>query len=159
MRAGQIVCLDNHVLIWGIKRQAIPDQQHMIERTRTFLQKLQDEGVTVVIPTVVLAEFLNHIPTEHHPNIIQQLSKSFVLAPFDAKTASLFSDIWKKKHGNGAIPTKPREGLKVDTQIVAVALANQASVIYSEDKDIRNFANGLIEVRDIPAIPTQLSLP
>lgn len=155
---GRIVCLDTHVLIWGISKTAKPSQEYMIGRTANFLAWLQNEQATILIPAVVLAEFLVHIPEKEHRNILALFQRDFFIPSVDALTASLFASVWQKNRNNGLPADASREVLKIDGLLVATALACKAHIIYSEDPDIEKLAKGYIDVSPIPSIPTQPEL-
>ena len=158
---GIIDCLDTHVLIWGIKKQANPTQQNMIDRAARFIQWLEKEKHTVIIPAPVLGELLMKIPVEQHQNFISQFSKNFIIAPFDAHAASQFAYIWQKtgeSYQSNNQGNSGREKIKVDCMIVAIAVAQKANVLYSEDADIIKIANGFVNVKTIPDIPYQYEL-
>ena len=154
-----IVCLDTQVLIWGIKREAQESQRDMIEKTANFLAWLDDERHIVMVPSPVLGEFLMRIPYEGHAAIQQIIESKFIVPSFDRIAASWFARIWQENnHNRGKAGVITRDEVKVDSMIVAVAKANNASRIYSEDPHLPKFANGFIEVCPIPAIPRQLRL-
>ena len=155
---GVVNCLDTHVLIWGVKQQAKPSQQHMIERTSNFIQWMENERHTVVVPAPILGEFLMNIPPANHSAITSVFAKRFVIAPYDARAAAIFATIWQKngKMYRNRVKDEPtREEVKVDCMLVAVAMANNASVLYSEDPHVHELAAGFVTVREIPQIPTQ----
>jgi len=157
-----ISCLDTHILIWGIKQQAAPSQRYMIDRTINFLQWMENESHRILIPAPVLAEFLMKIPVEEHPAVVRAFEKRFIVSPFDALAASKFAAIWqtngRKYHTEVSEHAPGREEVKVDCMIVAIAVANRASVLYSEDPHVQKIADGFITVREIPQIPQQPNL-
>jgi len=157
---GRIVCVDTHVLIWGVKKDASSSQYFMIERTINFLHWLQNEGQTVIVPAPVLGEFLMRIPQNETDNISREIQSRFIVLPYDAVAAALFAKIWQNNKNNG-MPSggADREKIKTDSMIVAIAVANKASIMYSEDLGLQKFAKGFIETRDIPQLPRQLSFP
>ena len=161
---GDLVCIDTHVLIWGISNYAIPGQEHMIDRTKRFLAWLDNRQAQVLIPTVIIAEFLMNVPVEHHATITNLLEKSFVVAPFDTQSASYFSKIWQEKKGQKVVQElqrsgRTREAIKVDGMFVATAVARKASRIYSQDHiGVAKFSEGYIDVEEIPDIPQQANL-
>jgi predicted nucleic acid-binding protein len=154
-----ISCLDTHILIWGVKKQAKSTQHEMIDRTINFLQWLENEGHTILVPAPVLGEFLMRIPAQEHQAVTKVFEKRFVVSPYDVSTTSIFAALWQNNqdlHRISSEEDKPtREEVKVDCMIVAVALANKAHVIYSEDPHIQRISNGKIDVRSIPRIPRQ----
>lgn len=156
-----LICFDNHILIWGIKEQATKGQEDMIPMAKNFIDSLKDE-TSVLIPSIVIAEYLMPIPQELHAMVINLFNKNFIIAPFDALAASKFALIWKTNK-----PTDEADGiiknditkaeLKADSMIVAIAVARKAECIYSHDKWIKTFAKGFIDVKDIPFLPKQVN--
>jgi predicted nucleic acid-binding protein len=156
---GMIVCIDTHVLIWGIKKDSSSSQKMMIERTINFLNWLQKEQQIIIVPAPVLGEFLMKIPHDEHPKITREIQSRFIVPPYDAATASMFARIWQTNKNNGLPSEKDgREKIKTDSMIVAVAVVNNAKILYSEDPGLQKFAKGFIETRNIPLIPRQLTL-
>ena len=159
----KLVCLDNHILIWGIKEEATQGQEDMIPKAKRFFKWLEDEDIKVLIPANVIAEFLMLIPHEEHGNIISLFNKFFIVVPFDTAAASCFAKIWRKRNDDGTIERLKEDGatknkITFDCQIVAIAVTHGASCIYSYDEHIEKFADGYIEVKEIPDIPEQLHL-
>lgn len=160
----KIVCLDTHILIWGIQNSSSLGQEDMIQKAIDLLVWLQENDYLVVVPSIVLAELLMRVPTELHMEVNRILEKSFFIAPFDTLAASHFASIWQKKKEDGAISQLKeakiltREAIKFDCQIVAIAIARNAEMIYSHDIGVQKFGEGLIQVQEIPFFPKQLSL-
>lgn len=155
-----LVCFDNHVLVWGIKEQATPGQENMIPRTKAFIRKLQDDKIHVLIPSVVIAEFLMPIPPDMYATVINLFDRGFVVAPFDTAAASQFAKIWLSKKGQELVNSLVESGstraeLKVDSLIVATAISQKAECIYSHDAGVKAFAQGHIAVKEIPFISEQ----
>lgn len=157
-----LVCFDNNVLVWGVKEQATPGQEGMIPRTKVFIHKLQEDRIHVLIPSVVIAEFLMPIPPDMHATVINLFDRGFVVVPFDTAAASQFAKIWLSNKGQELVDSLIRNGstraeLKVDSLIVATAVSQRAECIYSHDGGVKAFAQGFIEVKEIPFISTQTS--
>jgi predicted nucleic acid-binding protein len=161
---GDLVCFDSHVLIWGISEYATDGQEDMIDRTKRFLKWLDNRKTQILIPSVIIAEFLMSVPPEHHTSITNLLERSFVVAPFDTQAASMYSRIWQEKKGQGIVKQlqkggKTREAIKVDCMLVAIAVVRKASIIYSHDRiGVAKIAEGYIDVEEIPDIPEQQNL-
>ena len=156
----KIICLDNHVLIWGIREQCTQGQEEMIPRTKRFIESI-DSDTLVLVPAIVVAEFLMPVPPELHAMVINLFNKNFIIAPFDALCASKFSIIWNKNKDGAKellVGGETKAELKADSLIVATALARKAECIYSYDKWVRTFAKGFVDVKDIPFIPEQKTL-
>jgi hypothetical protein len=99
------------------------------------------------------------IPQEEHSKITRKIQSSFIIPPYDDAAAAIFAQIWQTNKNNG-LPAEAttREKMKTDSMIVAIAVANKAKIMYSEDPGLCKFAKGFIETRDIPQIPRQLTL-
>jgi hypothetical protein len=151
-----LICFDNHVLIWGIKEQCIEGQEDMIARAKDFIDNLNNETL-VLIPSLVVAEFLMNVPPNLHAMVINLFSKKFVISSFDALCASKYTQIWQahKSIADAEILAKSgktRAELKADGMIVAIAVANKAQCIYSHDKWVKTFSEGFIDVKEIPPV-------
>lgn len=85
-----LICFDTHVLIWGIKEEAKEGQEDRIPLTKRFIDKLSADD-NVLIPSIVMAEFLIPIPSKQHAMVINLFKKKFIIAPFDALAASKFA--------------------------------------------------------------------
>lgn len=156
----RLVCLDNHVLIWGIKEEATEGQESMIPRAKAFIESLDNPDYSVLIPTIVIGEFLMRIPVDMHATVMNLFNRSFIVAPFDMIAASKFAEIWQTKKAQEVINElvksgKTREELKVDRMIVAIAVSREAECIYSHDEALKIFAQGYIAVKEIPFISKQ----
>lgn len=157
-----LICFDNHVLIWGIKEQAKKGQEDKISLAKRFIDSLGNDD-NVLIPSIVLAEFLIPIPPELHAMVINLFTKNFIIAPFDALAASKFSLIWRT---NKPLDTAKqlidnyatRAELRADSMIVATAVARKAECIYSYDNWVKTFAKGFIDVKAIPDVPQAMDI-
>lgn len=155
-----IVCLDPHVLVWGVRCYADEGQEEMVPRAQKLLEQLEKEKATIIVPAPVVAEYLLGVPPERQPEVHEALAKRFAIAPFDAAAAALFAEIWYRRNGGRSVSEEMRFGLdctskhvlKVDCQIVAIARSRKANVIYSHDEGVRKFAGNEIEVRAIPPL-------
>lgn len=150
-----IICLDTHILIWGIKQQASPGQENMIHRAKNLLYTLEDSHSQVIVPSLVLAELLMPVEEKDYGKLLAEISKAFMIVPFDAQAALHYASLWKhwrKKNFEQIGENKPtRAKMKTDFMIVATAISRKAECIYSADTDIDKFAEGHIEVRKLPA--------
>ncbi|HHY38833.1 MAG TPA: type II toxin-antitoxin system VapC family toxin [Clostridia bacterium] len=161
-----IVCLDTHVLIWGIREEAESGQERMIQRTKAFLSELEREKHTVIIPAPVVMEFLLGVPLERHPDVLESLQKRFRVIPFDVVAASFASEIWLTQFKGRTIPDSWRLAnpditkamLKVDIQLIGIALSRRAEVIYSNDTRMKKLAADRIKVEEVPVMTRQLAI-
>ncbi len=161
-----VVCLDTHILVWGIRREATQGQEDYIPHARFLLQKLNDENAKIIIPSIVLAEFLVRCPEDKVNDIIGLFERSFRVVPFNTIAARKAAELWRDKlpallEEIKAFPdecNKTRQLLKVDCQIVATALAYNANVIYSNDSGMKKIGKGLIKVVSLDEVPFQPEL-
>jgi predicted nucleic acid-binding protein len=153
----EIVGFDTHILIWGVQKTSRQEQQEMIPKTVRFLKQLDAQQIKVIIPSVVLSEFLMPIPTSEMNAYLQKIEEKFLLIPYDAIAAIEFAKIWQSKQDDNTIQTLinksfSKHHLKVDGMIVATAVTRRASCIYSHDPGLKKFAAGYIEVKEIPSL-------
>lgn len=163
------VCLDNNILIWGIRGIASLGQESMIGRAKVLLKELDDENAEVLIPAVVVAEFLTGVPKDQHVELLNVLNRRFQVPPFDVRAAAvaaaLSRDFAERKPPlresiQAEVPGILSVKIKADVQILATAIARRADVLYTHDRSLIKMATGLLEVRELPPLPpVQESLP
>jgi predicted nucleic acid-binding protein len=157
-----LVCLDSHILVWGIKNQSEPSQKPMIEKARDFLEMLDEKKIQVLIPTVVIAEILIPEPIENQIKILNILTKNFVIGDLNVAIAQKFAQLFaSNKDLNTLLKEQEKlrkDKMKFDQVIVATALQYGANCIYSYDKHVKSFAKDKIEVNELPDIFKQKKL-
>ena len=154
-----IVCIDSQIIIWGIKQQSSNEQKDMIEKATAFFSWLDANGHEAIIPTVVVAEILAPEPIDIRIKYSEILNKNFRVVNFDNICAYKYAQILNGKFEEVkqlvADNNLSRQKMKLDHLIIASALANNASCIYSYDKGLKTFAKGLIDVREFPQPPSK----
>jgi len=152
-----IFCIDSHIFIWGIKKQATQGQENMIERAEFLFQWADENKHRLMIPTVVIAEVLAPEPIELYPYYMDIINKNFIVAQYDLRAATRYAQILNKKFDKVKEKAKEldikREVMKIDHLIISCALVNGASCIYTIDKGLIAFSDGLLETRDLPTPP------
>ena len=85
---------------------------------------------------------------------IENGSYKVTVADLSAKAASIGADLMRENgtfnkliQENGQ---RLRDHLRTDTQIIAIALANNADVIYTEDKHFIALSQGKIQIKGLP---------
>ena len=87
------------ILIWGVRRQGNGD---MVEYAGYLFRQLEEDEAQVILPSVVVAEFLTQSKTQaERTHVLAELSKRFILVPFDARDAVLAAELWR--YGNTKI--------------------------------------------------------
>jgi len=154
----ELICLDTHVLIWGIQEVSTPNRSQMIPKAKAFLTSLDlgdDQGL---VPSVVVAELLLSVPPEVHTAFTTRLGGYFSTPPFDLKAATIFAQICQAKKESRIIEDlqqnldATRTELRADCMIVATAIAQNAGYIISHDAKLKRFAEGYISVYEIPDV-------
>lgn len=129
---------------------------HSAERIELLIRNLSASKEKIIVPTPVLSEVLVHAGSalETYLEILNRQA-AFRIAPFDQKAAieaalALSDAIKRGGHRvDAANPDATKTKIKFDRQIVAIAVAEGADTIYSDDDDIHNYASyaGLRVVR------------
>ncbi len=122
------------------------------ERVRHLAQKLSESNSIICVPTPVLAEFMVRAGSIG-PELLKRLSNTsrFNLATFGVKAAIEAADLIRaiKDEQKGQQIDKWAK-VKFDTQIVAIAKAENVPVIYAEDPHIEALARRVnIDVRKV----------
>lgn len=152
-------CLDNNILIWGVRGVATSGQEEMIQRAQTFFEDLDTSDADILVPSVVVAEFLAGVPKQQHLGLLDVLNRRFQVVPFDVRTAAVAAELWRdaaernphlKDQIREAFPGTERAKIKADLMILATALARGADVLYTHDGPLKMAAEGRIEVRELP---------
>lgn len=104
------------------------------DRLAYLLETLDDERASIVVPTPVLAELLTfeRVNPEAALNLLKGLARIRV-EPFGEK-AAVECALMLRRTGRG---TGSKAKVKFDHQIVAIAKAVAADVVYSDDKDVQ----------------------
>lgn len=148
---SDIFCFDTQIIIWGIKNEATEGQEENIDKAKSLLKKCQEENIRIIIPSIVLAEAIVPLSSARSVEFTNRISKITRIYPFDTGAAIKFSQIWKKcLHLAKEKDDFNRTKMKADTMILAIALANKADCLYTEDKGLSNIAGDFIQVRKLP---------
>lgn len=150
-----IVVFDTSTLIFLFKPDALgphfPESSDRVDscdlRITHLLSQLQKSKSRIVIPTPALAELLTYAGDAGPAWLgVLSTSKHFRIAPFDVLAAIECADLARRRLGAGKQTKAERRKAKFDEQIVAIAAVENASVIYSDDADIRKLAAGKMDV-------------
>jgi predicted nucleic acid-binding protein len=161
-----MVVIDNTFLSLMLHPKARPPRdpstqkpvERIEDRIEKLIQDLDSESERMIVPTPVLAEFLV-LAGNDAPEYLNRLGemKNLLVKPFDEKAAIELAAIELKERKG---PTKrgtsnsPWTKVRFDRQIVAIAKANRATRIYSDDEDVMKYAarTGIEVVRtwDLP---------
>ena len=142
-----MIVLDNNALVFLYRPDA--EQAGLREKMQYLFDSGKEKGSIFGIPAPVLSEFLIG---EHNPaarrNFLQLFgskSRVFQILPFDMKSAvacAAVADILNERLPNQA-GVESRQKIKVDRQILAIAVSNGAETIVSHDRGLLNAAKAL----------------
>ena len=132
------------------------------ERIAYLVNRLEEQRATIIIPTPALAEFL-FVVDETGATYLRILHTyaSFDIREFDEKAAIECAESQRKAFAKGdkkSGGTGTYQKSKVDRQIISVAKALQADVIYTTDDDVVRMVRTIgglqvVAVWDLP-LPT-----
>jgi predicted nucleic acid-binding protein len=135
------IALDTNILIYFL--EGIEPQSSKVEKVLSKFMKAEDEGI---ISTITVAEILTGFYIAGDVDKAAKVKKllndltlnSFKIVPVTFEIADLAANFRAKR--GGRLP---------DALIVATALNQKASLIYSQDKDLQRF-NKEINIRQLP---------
>lgn len=133
------------------------------ERIDYLIERLEKDRTKIIVPTPALSEILvraGSAGAEYLDRINR--SAAFRIAPFDARAAVEVAAITREALDAGN-KRDDLEGtwakIKYDRQIVAIAKVEGASVLYTDDRNIRKLGSRLglttIPIRDLPLRPKE----
>ena len=137
--------------------------EHAEERIAQLVSDLEKARVKIVVPTPALSELLVHAGNAG-PRLVEELTRSaaFKLAPFDTLAAVEVAEMTRiaiaagdKRAGAAGTWAK----VKFDRQLVAIAKVARADTFYTDDEDLRKFAEAqglrVIRLADLALPPTR----
>ena len=150
-----MICLDTMILILGLQKKAAPKYQYLVERTQRYLKHLDDENETIMIPSPVVAEYLQGFDTIGRVRQVASLQKLFFIPSFDLPLAALAAELsegdsFSKLRQNS---NESRPALKVDVQIAAIAIIHGATQIITQNiSDFKTLVGDRIQIMEVPDI-------
>ncbi|MCC6910167.1 MAG: type II toxin-antitoxin system VapC family toxin [Phycisphaerales bacterium] len=150
-----IVAVDSMILAWSLREDGSEDQR---SRTQWLFDQFEEEQCQIIVPTVVLAEFLVPLSEQRRTEMLGAMSGSFLLAPFDVRCAAIAASLIPSAlDGRKKGEANSRHSVKVDAMLVATAKVWNAGRVYSNDTKCRELAQrlGLVS-HDLPKQPSNL---
>ncbi len=144
-----MILIDNNVLV-----QLLTDRMASDKLVR-YLQ----QNKSLVIPTPVVSEFLAYDFPTRVPFFMQMKSSCAQIAPFNEKAAIICAEFASRLDAEKA--NKPKQKVKIDLQIVSIAVSMNIKSILTEDNDIKKIVETLklrLDVITIADIPKDLPL-
>ena len=125
------------------------------ERVDYLIANLQRDRAKIIVPTPSLAEVL--VGAEQAgPEFLRIIgsSRHFRIVAFDERAAVEFAARQAERKAAGAKSSaQTRAKAKFDDQIVSIAAVENATVIYSDDPDIKKLAGSRFEVIGVAMLP------
>lgn len=140
-----MVVFDASILLFVFDENTPSSVPRAKERVEHLIDRLNDAGEKIVIPTPALSECLVHAGPAG-PEYLTILSKQscFRVASFDERAAveAAVRTFQARTRGQrkGGNPEASKAKIKFDRQIAAVATVEGATAIYSDDSDVRGYA-------------------
>lgn len=138
--ASRLIILDTNALITLLMTNK---NEAEFKNLNTFLK--QNEKLSIALPMPVISEFIAGDDNEARSLSLLKPNSKFKNLDFDAKAALIAAKIYRDYR---QLPQKqksqePRQKVKVDIQIIGIALANNATFIVSHDKGVKKIINDL----------------
>lgn len=139
-----IVSLDSQTLVWGIRKKGPPEK---VKHATYLFDKLNEEEAQIVIPSVVLTEYVTPIKTnQERQAVIAEMGTRFFIAPFDARHAAWAAELWHYGKASRQMgQANARVTLRADTLIIATARGYGVRTFYTDDDDCYNLATQVID--------------
>lgn len=145
--------MDSQTLAWCVRREGVqsptPDQ---IQRAEWLLEELAEMNAQLILPSIVVSEYLVPIDPARHAAVIASMSKRFLIKPFDVHCASLAARLFA--HGKANRPQNipmGRECVRSDAMIIATAVVHNAKLFYTDDGDCLKLAKTTrLDARGLP---------
>jgi hypothetical protein len=160
-----IVCVDTQILFWSLGGKVAKGAETIAPRAIAFMKWLDKQDVRIVIPTIVIGEMLIPVDEQDHPAVLSKLKQDWIIAEFDLRAAVIFARIRREHIQNrryedmrNLLPDVTKKELDADTMIIAIAIAQSATKIYSHNKNLRTLAEGHIVALSFEDENYQLSL-
>jgi predicted nucleic acid-binding protein len=156
---AKLVSIDSMILIWMTRkshykkggRPVSTETEELQKRAGYLLFDLNENGYEIVIPDIVLAEFLYGIDAKNHAQVVAEIQKNFFVHSFDTRAAMLSAKLWQEYTSKSKVPEGKRVAIKSDVMIIATARVHGASAFYSHDVLAQNVAKiAGMTARDLP---------
>ena len=119
----------------------LPETVDLHKRAKVLLQDLESQEADVVVPTIVLAEFLCGIDPPNHGKVVSEFHNKFKHIPlFDAKASAKAAQLWVSHRKPPKEQQVQRRFLKPDVMVVASAWSAGADILYSNELECQSIA-------------------
>jgi predicted nucleic acid-binding protein len=121
-------------------------------RARLLAAELEEDDAEIVVPTVLIGEYLVGCDQADWVRVVQSFAEQFVCPDFDLPACQQAALVRQKhlKETKGQIYKERRNVLSADVKILGTALAQRVKRLYTCDADFRKLASSFIEALDLP---------
>ncbi|MDC5514828.1 PIN domain-containing protein [Acinetobacter baumannii] len=139
--ASGLIILDTNALITLLTADKVSS-----EYLNLVAYLKQCERLTQALPMPAIAEFIAGDENESRSSMLLSPNSKFKNLDFDAKAALIAARIYKdyKKLPKNQKSQNPHQKVKVDIQILGIALANNAKMIVTCDRRIKTIIDALV---------------
>lgn len=158
---GQICCFDTNMisyyLIPNSNDPTWPERSKVVEN---LMNELNSKKAEIFLPSLVLFELLMaYEDPGKRQELFKLLTEMFKIASFDIYSATVGADILSEsgyQAKNPSLPGETRKIYKIDSKILATAIALKADVLYTNNaRDFKSLANNRIKIIGIEDLPSQ----
>jgi predicted nucleic acid-binding protein len=156
-----MICFDTHVLIWGVQGVASKGQEHLVAKARKYIRHLDAKHERIMVPAPVVGEYLIGFNDKDRHAQQELLQRLFFVPALDMHAATVQAEI----EGNQELLKElrdrfrlGRQEIRVDAQILAVAIVNNADRVISYDPHMPILAQGRVAVQELPDVHEQMDL-
>lgn len=139
--ATRLIILDTNALITFLDgEKSSSEYYNLVSALKALLHE------TIALPMPAISEFIAGDDNEARSLSLLKPNSKFKNLDFDAKAALVAAKIYKDYRAS--LPKsnqsqRPNQKIKVDIQILGIAISNNASIIVTHDKDIKKIVNSL----------------
>lgn len=145
-----MIAVDTNILIWGLDQKSNPGLEHKIALALKLFEHASKNRIPIVIPTLVLEEFLVHDTQEEREKALDKIDESFRLVTFDFRAAVLGGELAGTREYRKEIREtygKTRQVVKSDISIIATAVVSGAArLVTGDNKGLKAMSKGKILV-------------
>lgn len=149
------VLLDTQIWIYlhpkpGTTMSAAQKELHV--RARILEGDLEEEEAEIVVPTLIVGEYLTGCEPSTWTKVVQTFAETFVCPDYDLPATQQAARVHMEyvKQLKGKIYKDRRNVLSSDIKILGTALAQRVKRIYTHDAEFRRLASLFLEAFDLP---------
>jgi hypothetical protein len=124
------IAFDTTPMIWGVRQDSDPDDDHWIAKATQYIRKIESEGYSIMVPSPVISEYLVGA-TDTQFKEAKILRRGFLIADLDSMAATLAAQLQR----GGIVEAihdefgTPKKSIRIDAFIIAIACVQGASKI------------------------------